>query len=233
MSQSNIQNHVAIVLDNSGSMSHIISDAQTVVENVITHLKNKSITFDQETRISFYVFNSNTECVIYNMDAMRFKSLSRIRVTGMTALMDAVGIALDDLQKIPQLYCNHAFMVYVITDGHENGSRNYNVNQFRQKISNLPDNFTLVGYAPNNMSKDHLISLGFHKGNVDKWDTTQQGLVELETSISRTVDTYFTLRSQGKSSSNAIMSDLSQVKKTQVTRNLQALSTKQYSIVHN
>lgn len=230
MSQSKIQNHVAIVLDRSSSMSSIMGTATSVVENVINHLKNNSVKFNQETRISLYVFDNNAECLIYNMDALRFSKLERIHVRGMTALVDAVALAIDDLQKIPQLYCDHAFMLYVITDGQENASR-MEAYAFQSKLNSLPDNFTIVGYAPDNMAKLQLVNLGFHKGNVDLWETTQRGLQDLEKSISNTVDRYFTLRSTGQKSSNAILSDLSSVKKSQVTKTLRALTSSQYSII--
>lgn len=230
MSQSNLQNHVAILLDVSASMENILSDAQKVMENIIEHLKQKSVTFDQETRISLYTFSNDVRCVIYNMDAMRFKNLEKFRSQSMTALADATVKALDDLDQIPQLYCDHAFMVYVITDGMENASK-VNLTRFAQRIKNLQDNYTLVGFVPDTMAKDYLVNLGFPRGNIDKWEATKKGISELGNTINTSVDNYFTMRSQGVRSSDRILSDLSQVSKRQVQATLKPLTSSQYNII--
>ena len=65
------KNHIYIALDNSGSMGGIIGKAVQVFNNQIQFLKNTSLNFEQETRISFYTFNNSSECVISDVDVTR------------------------------------------------------------------------------------------------------------------------------------------------------------------
>lgn len=227
-----LQNHVAIVLDRSGSMSDILQKAKTVLENLIKYLKEKSISFDQETRVSVYTFDNNVECIIYDMDVMRFKSFDSFRIGGRTALMDATNLAIEDLQKIPQTYFDHAFIIYVITDGLENAS-NIKPTIFKSKLKALPDNFTTIGFAPDVMSVQNLISLGFDKGNVDRWDATERGIEEVGQKISASIDRYFDMRSKGVRSSNTLISDLSSMTANTAKNILSKLDRRKYCIVNN
>lgn len=231
--QANLQNHVAIVLDRSGSMASLLPKARQVLENLIQYLKEKSVGFDQETRVSVYVFDDKTECIIYNMDVMRFKKFDDFKSGGMTALMDATDHALNDLGKIPQLYFDHAFLTYVITDGMENASYKTRLTSFHSRINSLPDNHTLIAFAPSNMTRSHLETLGFNKGNIDLWDTTERGMEEVGERISKSMDNYFSMRSQGVRSSSSMITDLSKVSKEVIRKSMDKVAKNKYNVIQN
>lgn len=133
------KNHIYIALDNSGSMQHIIDKAVKVFNNQIKFLKDTSLNFEQETRISFYTFNSNVECVISDVDVARPMELQNISVNGMTALIDAITVAINDAKEQPQKYGDHSFLIYVITDGGENSSSGANIRNLPSLIRGSDD----------------------------------------------------------------------------------------------
>src|ERR1700685_952505 len=99
----NYINHVALVLDASGSMNSLISTVSTVADGFIQHLATRSKEMDQETRVTVYQFSGyqQIECLIYDKDVLRLPSIKTIyrRLDGMTALLDATRKAQQDLDK--------------------------------------------------------------------------------------------------------------------------------------
>lgn len=104
-------------------MEPLASAVVKVADNQVAHLANRSKELNQETRATVYTFSDAAECVYYDKDVLRMPSLKgSYRIGGNTALIDATIQAIDDLSQTPQLYGDHAFLVYVLTDGEENRS---------------------------------------------------------------------------------------------------------------
>src|SRR5262245_5192357 len=119
----NYINHIALVLDASSSMSPLRDQVVKVADNQIEHLARRSKELDQETRVTVYTFASEIECLFYDKDVLRLPSLkTHYKAYGNTRLVDASIKALEDLSKTPELYGDHAFLAYVLTDGEENYS---------------------------------------------------------------------------------------------------------------
>ena len=227
------KNHIAFCADKSGSMSHLV-DALVKVFNIqIDNLRRQSIAFEQETRISFYTFDGNVECVISDVDVARPMVLDKIRANGSTALLDAVGLAIEDFKMIPQKYGDSAFIVYVLTDGEENVSRKYDANSFKSLLKNLPDNFTVAGFVPDMNGARYLENYGFPKGNVEKWDTTEKGIEEVGRKFEKTMDNFFVGRTKGVRSCSTIFSDLTQVTSKNVNKVLDKVKKSNFNIVIN
>lgn len=227
------KNHIAIVFDKSWSMSNLINQATQIFNKQIEFLRNKSLQFEQETRVSFYSFSDRVECLINDVDVARPMELGNVRADGRTALLDAIALAIDDFKEIPQKYGDHSFMVYVITDGGENESRKYSPATFRRLIGSLPNNFTVAAFVPDLNSVDLMVAYGLPKGNVEKWDVTKRGLEEVGEKISQSMDNYFTARQSGQRASTTIFSDLKNVKSSEVQSILSTLNPAEYKIVIN
>jgi|GEM_PF-6847400 len=56
-------NHVAIVIDESSSMSHLKDRVVEQVDNQIKHLAARSKELNQETRVSLYLFSDSARCI--------------------------------------------------------------------------------------------------------------------------------------------------------------------------
>ncbi|MFD9636667.1 VWA domain-containing protein, partial [Streptomyces violascens] len=127
MSVSKIQhkvNHVALVVDCSGSMRPHQSQLIRVVDEFVAGLKAESDSLGHETRISLYSFDHQVENLVWDMDVKHLPSMRGLYQVnnGATALIEASLKSLDDLGHIWEQYGEHSFLQIVVTDGEENAS---------------------------------------------------------------------------------------------------------------
>src|SRR5215469_2903490 len=121
--QQNKINHIAMVLDASGSMSYHSKTVPKVADDLIASLAEQSKIMDQETRVTVYMFSDlqYIQCLIYDKDVLRMPSIKGLyKIIGNTALCAATTRVIEDLKLTPEKYGEHSFLVYVITDGREN-----------------------------------------------------------------------------------------------------------------
>lgn len=201
----NYINHIVLVLDASGSMAGKTNEVIQVADEQIKYLAQRSQELDQETRITVYSFADNVQCIIYDKDVLRMPTLRGLyRPAGQTALIDATVQALDDLEETPQKYGDHAFLVYVLTDGQENASRG-SAASLAGRIGRIPDNWTVAALTPDQRGVFEAKKFGFPANNIAVWDATgKDGMREAGETIRRATDTYMVNRSLGLRSSNNI-----------------------------
>ena len=197
MSQNYI-NHIALVIDQSSSMSHLGAQVVKVADTQVEYLAKRSKELDQETRATVYTFATKTECVFYDKDVLRMPSLKGVyRPNGSTALIDATIQAVDDLSKTPELYGDHAFLVYVLTDGEENTSKKKS-GDLVKKLQGLPDNWTVACFVPDQNGKFEAKKFGFPTDNIAIWDTSSaRGMSEVGETIRKATDNFMNNRSSG------------------------------------
>lgn len=228
----NYINHIAMVLDGSGSMSSLAKQVVEVADQQVAYLAQRSQETNQETRVSLYVFEDRGRiiCHAYDKDVLRLPSLAGLyRANGQTPLIDATIKAIDDLEKTATLYGDHSFLVYVITDGQENASsaKPYDLSG---RIERLPAEWTLACFVPNQLGKREAKQFGFPTDNIAIWDTTK-GLKEVGESIRRTTDAYFTMRSSGgRGTKNLFSIDAEALTKGVVKKALQKLGPGQFRL---
>ncbi|MFJ3171955.1 VWA domain-containing protein [Streptomyces roseus] len=214
----NFINHVALVLDASSSMSHLNRKVVEVADQQIAYLARRSEELDQETRVTVYVFADKVECVIYDKDVLRMPSLKQLyRVGGMTALLAATLKSQRELAQTAQLYGDHSFLTFVLTDGQENASHrcsdapSRDPRELAQAVSRLiatqEDNWTLAVLVPDQMGKREAMQCGFPKDNIAVWDATStQGLEDAGEVIKQATEKFMVGRSQGIRGSRAVFS---------------------------
>lgn len=198
--RANYINHIALVLDASGSMGRFERDVVAVADNQIKHLAQRSKELDQETRVTVYTFDyaDNIRCVFYDKDVLRMPSLAgHYSANGSTALIDATVKALDDLSKTPELYGDHAFLAYVLTDGAENSSRAFSHYDLERRLQKLPENWTVAAFVPNQTGKFEAKKFGFPSDNIAIWDTSAKGIAEVGETIRRATENFMTSRAVG------------------------------------
>lgn len=191
-------NHIALVLDASTSMHSKRAQVVQVVDSQIAYLAKRSKELDQETRVSVYQFSSRDKfrCIIYDKDVLRLPSLAGYyEVTGNTALRDAQLKAINDLKLTPELYGDHAFLLFTITDGEENDSITSSAS-LSDNINKLPDNWTIAVLVPNARGVHEAKQAGYPAGNIAVWDTSR-GFDEAESIIRESTETFMTGRSRG------------------------------------
>ncbi|MFJ9589642.1 vWA domain-containing protein [Streptomyces acidicola] len=214
----NYINHVALVLDASSSMSHLSRKVVEVADQQIAYLARRSRELDQETRVTVYVFADKVECVIYDKDVLRMPSLKQLyRASGMTALLAAALKSQRELAQTAQLYGDHSFLTFVLTDGQENAShrcpdaptRNQGelVEAVAKMIETQKDNWTLAVLVPDQMGKREAMQCGFPKDNIAIWDATStHGLEEAGQVIQQATEKFMVGRTQGIRGSRAVFS---------------------------
>ncbi|MEU5272504.1 vWA domain-containing protein [Streptomyces hygroscopicus] len=214
----NYINHVALVLDASSSMSHLSRKVVEVADQQIAYLARRSKELDQETRVTVYVFADKAECVIYDKDVLRMPSLKQLyKVGGMTALLAATLKSQQELAQTAQLYGDHSFLTFVLTDGQENASHRSpdtpakNPRQLIQAVADMiatqDDNWTLAVLVPDQMGKHEAMQCGFPKDNIAIWDATStQGLEEAGQVIQQATENFMVGRAQGIRGSRAVFS---------------------------
>lgn len=194
----NYINHMAFIIDESWSMSPRKNEVISILEKQITHLAKRSKETDQETRVSFYQFNSTVSCTVFDKDVLRLPSIrNSYDPRGNTALIDATLKAISDLEKTNTLYGDHSFLCIVLTDG-ENNVNNGKSYELARKINGLPDNWTVAVMVPNAIASSDAKKFGFPAGNIQIWDTSKNNLSEVDTTFTNVTDNYMKFRSTGQ-----------------------------------
>lgn len=221
--KANYINHVAIVLDASSSMGGLERKVVQVADEQVKNLARLSKEMDQETRISVYTFADyyNITCPIFDKDALRLPSIAGVYKTdGNTALVDATLKCVDDLKKTATMYGDHAFLVYVLTDGQENNSRRTR-RDLEVTIQGLPENWTMAAFVPGRGYIADTKSCGFPEGNIKVWETSERGMEEVGRVIQQTTQSYMTSRSTGtRGYKNLFEFDTTALTKANVNRQL-------------
>lgn len=224
-------NNIALLVDGSGSMQGRESAVCKVVNSYIKHLAKRSEETGQDNRISIYVFNSAVDCRTYNKDSVRLPVFDDYRPRGATALIGATLQSFSDLEKIPELYYDHSFLIVAITDG-QNTERNDLASQLRDKITRLPDNWTVACLVPDQTGAAEAKRCGFPAGNIQVWDVNSKTGVEDAGSVIQTVtDKYIDNRTRGIRGTKNLFSIDPAISTHTIKTNLQELSPREYEVI--
>jgi hypothetical protein len=228
----NIINHIALVLDASSSMHYLRETVIKVADAQIAHLAVRSQELKQETRITVYLFADQAQCVIFDMDVLRLPSMRELyEPHGNTALIAATILSQEDLARTAQMYGDHSFLTYVLTDGYDNRSVARTA-ELKQLLASQADNWTVAALVPDASSVYQCKKLGFPEGNIQIWDvTTVQGVVEVGETIMRATDIYMTSRATGVRGTKTLFADASVINTSTVNaKKLKPLDRDAYTI---
>lgn len=138
--------NVTLLLDASGSMNVRRDETIREVNNYLDRLREDG----QRYRITVATFNEHTNFLITRRDIRDVGPLehSEYRPEGWTRLLDAVGLLLESFGYGDRHYRN---LVVVLTDGEENRSRDYSLQQVRNLIDERRSEdfqFVFLGSGP-------------------------------------------------------------------------------------
>lgn len=234
----NIINHIVLVLDASASMTKVKNELIKVADNQVEYLAKRSKELDQETRITVYTFQGGSgwigsskvdiQCLIYDKDVLRMPSIAGLYKTGgMTPLIDATLLALDDLALTPEKYGQHSFLLYIMTDGQENTSKG-SPRELLSKVTALPEHWTVATFVPDLAGVGMAEQVGFPQDNIAVWDaTTAAGVSEAGEKIRQTTEAFMVNRTKGIRGSKSLFSlETPSIKK--VASKLEALNFGQF-----
>ena len=200
--QAELVNHVAFVVDRSGSMAPISARIVEIFNDQLLKLKLLHKTSNQQTFVSLFTFSTAAdEPRIHALPVSGLRPLKRLRCEGMTALFDATGKAIDELRSVgddgdPAV----SFLVIVLTDGHENSSTLYRTKlpaliSSRQKTGR----WTFAFLVPTG-GVAACQRLGIPDENVQPWTTTTAGVDAMGRAMNRCVERFYAARAKGERS---------------------------------
>lgn len=127
-----------IILDRSGSMIDLQKTAvNSVNETLQTILESHRKEENQEHYVTFVSFNHEVNTLYSALPAEQTKQLTLedYQPCGMTALHDAIGMAVTELRS--KITPEDRVLATIITDGWENSSKEYNAQMIKTMIDEL------------------------------------------------------------------------------------------------
>lgn len=128
---------IIFIIDESGSMSGSESDVIGGFNSFIEKQRKEEF---GKISVSLYKFNSKFNCVIRNKPVSEVRDLTRkdYLPNSLTALYDAIGRTIqetdEEISSLPESERPDKVMVIIITDGHENASREFSGTAVRSII---------------------------------------------------------------------------------------------------
>lgn len=129
-----------LIIDRSGSMSSIKGDMEGGLNAFIEDQKK----VEGENYVTYYQFDDEFEKV-FELKSIEKVGSIKINPRGMTALVDAVGRGVNEtisrIERTTESEKPEAVLVYIITDGYENASREYTNDKVKALIKKAEDDY--------------------------------------------------------------------------------------------
>lgn len=208
--------YIGFVNDHSGSMWHLAKAAIKDYNSIIESVKNAATREMQDTIVNTVCFGLNHPSItrqVINSNPHVLNPVISWPAIGQTPLYDAIGDAIDLLKSVPDYdNSNVSFLVSITTDGGENNSNRYDMISIRFLIEQLQASgrWTFVIRVPVG-NKKFVANIGIPVGNIQEWETTNEGLEASTVKTQSAVDQFFTMRSSGRRSSTTFYADASNV----------------------
>ena len=124
-------NDITIILDRSGSMSQLKS---FVIEHFNDFIKEYKAT-GEKSYFNLVQFDHEVEKIIDNIPVEKVKQLKKsdFQPRGTTSLNDAVGMTIQE--KLETYKKKDKVVIAIITDGRENSSVEYSLNQVKKMVN--------------------------------------------------------------------------------------------------
>jgi len=221
-----LKTFVALIIDESGSMSSIKKETINNFNEQLQVLKQESNSPDAiakklliggqeyegvETFVSIVKFNQNTNIII-SLDNVN--NISEITETdyspdGGTALYDAIGYTIERFQSIPEMADPGSSALFIIlTDGEENSSKHFSHKKVKSLIKDLDIDgkwtFTFMGTEN---ALDQAVEIGISLGNTVAFDNTAKGMSTAANTMSIGLRSYYGARLSGETATDSFYSD--------------------------
>jgi len=142
-----------LIVDKSGSMTDCIDSTINGFNEQVSRIKQMELSFeDEEIRMGLTTFNTHVDHHYFqsNPNMIQMLNYQSYRPTGSTALLDAIGDCIAQISiQIQNSQIPTTVVVVILTDGHENSSRFYNLVKIRNMISSLEESgnwtFSFIG----------------------------------------------------------------------------------------
>ena len=223
-----LKTYVALVLDKSGSMDKIRSEAIDNFNEQLQVLKEESSSpaavakkllqeqnaVGVETRVTMTTFNQSVDILFVDKDVMGVDEITEADYVpdGMTAMYDGMGKTIDALLELPDISDDNVSILFItITDGRENSSTVVKREQLQSKIEDLQATgrwtFTYLG-ANQDVLEQAVENLSMSVGNTMSFSATSAGTKRMSEVQTGALKAFYSQRRLGKTQVDNFYSDV-------------------------
>lgn len=188
----NEKTHIICILDRSGSMGSIIDDS---IGGFNTFLREQKELPDEAT-LTVALFDDQYELLYDNIDIKKAKELTVHDwiPRGLTALHDAIGKTINSTKEyFAKLGVERPskVLVCIITDGHENSSKEYTLENIKSLIGDCEkDDWSFIYLAANQDAFNVGTSFGVSAGNTYTYTADAIGIGNMSATLSSASTSY-------------------------------------------
>lgn len=191
-------NYIAVALDVSGSMSHLLGKATQVCNEIFATAKVKSEEEGQETYVALVTFGSLVRVIFQPVNVKYWKPIEQPALCGMTAMFDGVGKAAEILKAAPASASDDvSYLVVTIGDGLENQSQTWSAHKIKQLMLEDQDRWTYAFNLPIGSGQTFARQFGIPEENIREWEANATGIQQTSVATQSAMGNYFTARSAG------------------------------------
>ena len=195
-------NHIAFVMDHSGSMCDFAEQSRTNFNEQLEQIKKDSD--EQSNYVTIVEFDSKVKEVCRGKDINEVEPLKTYWLGGMTALYDAIMYAVSCIENDMPKEGNNSALVTIITDGYENASVENKWDEGRlrikKRIERLQDTdkwtFVFMG-AGQDVLETAVDSLGVNRLNTLSFQASNKGVRESGATYKTSYENYSSSRMKG------------------------------------
>lgn len=199
------KSEIIIILDRSGSMSDIKTDMEGGIKTYIEEQKK----LPGECYVSLYQFDTDYDAVFENKD---IKSVSNIFLIprGGTALLDAIGKTINSIgERLDKTLENErpeSVIIVVITDGEENSSKEFTLEQIKKLIKHQTDvyNWRFIFLGADQDAIKSGTTMGFASASSMSFAKSSKGILSTFDTFNKASTHY---RTAGAAASAYVVSD--------------------------
>lgn len=175
--------HVVLVVDESGSMEPVKDATISAVNEYIANQRIDAIFTKTNTHISVFTFDGyNVKRIIDKVDVLATPTINTYNYNpvGMTNLNDAFGgviATINEEMKVLPLSERPTVVITVMTDGHENSSRTFGINDVNEMVGKCKNQKWAFMFLGANIDAFSVgASYGFSKSNSMNYSNNAAGL---------------------------------------------------------
>jgi len=181
----NEKTQIVCILDRSGSMSSIMTDS---IGGFNTFLKQQKELPDEAT-LTVALFDDKYELLYDDVDIKKTKDITSKEwfPRGVTALHDAIGKTINNVKATHRKLGVEApakVLVCVVTDGHENASKEYTRSDIQKLIQDCEkDDWNFIYLAANQDAFAVGTSFGVSAGNTYTYTASADGVMNMSNTL--------------------------------------------------
>lgn len=190
--------HVGLILDRSGSMETNLNETITGFNEQIAGLREVT---DHEVRVTFTVFGTKADVRYVDRPLDEVSDLTKETYvpSGWTALYDAVGTTIMNIEDGTLIEEGDAVLIMVFSDGAENSSKEYTPESLAAVINRLQETgkWTFTYLGSNQDLATIARTLNVPSGNLCSYSATPTGTKSAHAVAKCSAKRYFADRSEG------------------------------------